>query len=110
MRVARGRARWENRDVRQVFPLPSERLDVPRFDGRYTGADGQTVEFSADASLRWNGESGVWSVHGGTLQVSAGTRAGEGAIDASGIYLLCRDGETRESRSQLVLRFDTDRP
>jgi hypothetical protein len=60
--MARGRDRWENRDLRHFFPLPAERHSQPRFDGAYRHDAGGDARFAIDGTLRWDGEAGEWSV------------------------------------------------
>ncbi len=49
--VSRGRRRWENRDLRKFFPLPSERKSVPRCDGVYRSDEGGDLRFAPDGTL-----------------------------------------------------------
>jgi hypothetical protein len=102
--MARGRPRWERRDLRHRFPLPSERQAEPRFDGDYGDDATGRVRFAADGSLRWNGEPGTWRVHAHVLDVSAPGVDCEGAIGSDAVYLLCTDAELGE-RTQMVLGF-----
>jgi hypothetical protein len=106
--MTRGSGRWENRDLRDTFPVPSERKSQPRYDGLYRDPGAGAIRFAPDGSLRWDGQSGGWNIHGHTLRVQAAHRDCEGAIDNTAIYLLCTEGEGREARTQLVLAFSPD--
>ncbi len=106
--MARGSGRWENRDLRERFPLPSERKAEPRFDGHYGDAVSGDMRFERDGTLRWQGDAGEWRVHGDTLRLSAAGRDCEGAIASDAIYRLCSEGDGREERTQLVLSFTPD--
>ncbi len=105
--MARGRGRWENRDLRQTFPLPSERRSEPRFDGLYRDDEAGELRFASDGTLRWNGHPGEWHVHGTALHLRA-ERECDGAIGGAAIYLLCADGKGREARTQFALTFKAD--
>ena len=44
--MARGRGRWENRDLWHTFPLPSERRsEKPRFDSLYRDDEAGELRF-----------------------------------------------------------------
>ena len=103
--MTRGGSRWENRDLRRTFPLPSERKSVPRFDGAYRSEEGDELRFAFDGDLTWDGIQGQWHVHGDVLHVRTASRECEGAIDATAVYLLCVTGEGRDAREQLVMKF-----
>jgi len=105
--MARGRGRWENRDLRHTFPLPSERRSEPRFDGLYRDDEAGELRFASDGTLRWNGHPGEWHVHGTALHLRA-ERECDGAIGGAAIYLLCADGKGREARTQFALTFKAD--
>ena len=104
--MTRGRDRWGSKDLRQFFPLPSERHDEPRFDGEYRASDGTgVIRFEPDGTLTWDGRKGKWHMHGSALHVVAAERDGEGAIDGEAVYLLSASGSGREDRRQSVLAF-----
>jgi len=105
--MARGRGRWENRDLRHTFPLPSERRSEPRFDGLYRDDEAGELRFASDGTLRWNGHPGEWHVHGTALHLRA-ERECDGAIGGAAISLLCADGKGREARTQFALTFKAD--
>jgi hypothetical protein len=99
--MARGRGRWENRDLRHTFPLPSERRSEPRFDGLYRDDEAGELRFASDGTLRW------MHVHGTALHLRA-ERECDGAIGGAAISLLCADGKGREARTQFALTFKAD--
>jgi len=105
--MARGRGRWENRDLRHTFPLPSERRSEPRFDGLYRDDEAGELRFASDGTLRWNGHPGEWHVHGTALHLRA-ERECDGALGGAAIHLLCADGKGREARTQFSLTFKAD--
>jgi hypothetical protein len=107
--MARGRGRWEGRDLRHKFPLPGEREAQPRFAGAYGDAEAGEIRFAPDGSLTWDGEAGSWTIHGGVLRVRCGVRDCEGAISSDAIYLLCLTGPGAAGRTQLRLAFTARR-
>lgn len=95
--------------MRNVFPLPRERLEAPRHDGRYSGVDVEAeLRFSADGALTWDAAAGEWTMYGTVLRVTVGERQCEGAIGPDAIYLECAGAGGRQDRSQIVASFIAD--
>ena len=104
--MARGRPRWEHRDLRHTFPLVSERRAQPRFDGEYGDDATGRICFDPDGSLRWNEEPGTWRVHAQVLHVSSPGLDCEGAIGGEAVFLLCGGAERDDRGRQMVLGFN----
>ena len=104
--MTRGQSRWDSKDLRHFFPLPSERKDAPRFDGEYVATDApESIQFRTDGTLTWDGRDGTWQMHGTTLHLAVAAQEGEGAFGSNAVYLLSAIGTGRDDRRQSVLTF-----
>ena len=106
--MTRGSERWDNRDLRETFPLPSERKSEPRFDGLYRDSDADDVRFERDGRCCGTARRAYDMFMDKSFAFRQGVTTVRERSAAPRSTSYAPRPQNRDSRSQIVLAFTPD--